>query len=156
MMRRNNLGLLEKNCATKNVIERIVDSTGACLAVASPHSSNNSVLTTMQSFEEVSPQHSLIAQFSRILRCSHHRLANQSSSSSYHHNGQMCFVLLWNKREHIICPSLNILNSWGFKLKVFYLKFLAWNNCHKISSHDVHPVGVYFISDKKNQGRSLS
>ena len=32
------------------------------------------VLTIMQNFEEVSPQHSVIAQFSRILRCSHHSL----------------------------------------------------------------------------------
>ena len=46
--------------------DRTVDSTGACFGLgpmASPHSRDNSVLTTMQSFEEVSPQHSVIAQF---------------------------------------------------------------------------------------------
>ena len=32
------------------------------------------VLTILQNFEEVYPQHSVIAQFSRTLRCSHHNL----------------------------------------------------------------------------------
>ena len=62
--------------------DRIVDSTGACLAVASPPSRDNSVLTTMQSFEEVSPQHSLIAQFSRILRCSHPELQKRANRAN--------------------------------------------------------------------------
>ena len=152
-MRRNNLKLLEKNCAKKmsrfnvcNLIELLTQ-----LALVWPWQAHTVETTLFWQLCKALRRSLLntmwLRSFSRILRCSHHRLANQSSSSSYHHNGQMCFVLLWNKREHIICPSLNILNSWGFKLKVFYFKFLAWNNCHKISSHDVHPVGVYFISE---------
>ena len=45
-----------------NLIE-LLTQLALVFAGASPHSRDNSVLTTMQSFEEVSPQHSVIAQF---------------------------------------------------------------------------------------------
>ena len=54
-----------------NLIE-LLTQLALVFAGASPHSRDNSVLTTMQSFEEVSPQHSVIEQFSRILRINHH------------------------------------------------------------------------------------
>ena len=70
MMRRNNLGLLEKNCATKNVIWENVDSTGACFghtALSKPWQARqveSTLFDNYTNFEEVSPQHNvIIAQF---------------------------------------------------------------------------------------------
>ena len=138
-MRRNSLGLLEKNCATKNVIWencfnwRLFWSHGLEQAVASPPSRVNSVLTTRKLWGGL-PQHSVIcAVFSRIfiiiiiINHHHHHII---IIISYHHIGQICYVLRWKKREQKICPSLNILDSWSFNLKVFPFQVLAWMNCH--------------------------
>ena len=106
MMPRNNLGLLEKNCATKNVIWkkcwlnwRLFWSHGLEQAVASPPSRVNSVLTTRKLWGGL-PQHSVIcAVFSRIfiiiIIINHHH--HIIIIISYHHIGQICYVLRWKK-----------------------------------------------------------
>ena len=109
MMRRNNLGLLEKNCATKNVIWencfnwRLFWSHGLEQAVASPPSWVNSVLTIRKLWGGL-PQHSVIcAVFSRIfiiiiiiiINHHHHHII---IIISYHHIGQIYYVLRWKKK----------------------------------------------------------
>ena len=144
MMRRNNLGLLEKNCATKNVIWencfnwRLFWSHGLEQAVASPPSRVNSVLTTRKLWGGL-PQHSVIcAVFSRIfiiiiiINHHHHHIIIIISSSSYHITILAKFTTYSaeRKREKKILPSLNTLDSWSFNLNVFPFQVLAWMNCH--------------------------
>ena len=152
MMRRNNLGLLEKNCATKNVIWENVDSTGACFghtALSKPWQARqveSTLFWQLANFEEVSLNTVWFAQFFQ-------GYSSSSPSSiiiiiiSYHHIGQICYVLRWKKREQKICPSLNILDSWSFNLKVFPFQVLAWMNCHKYPTTMFIPWGSIFISE---------
>ena len=51
--------------------------------------------------------------------------------------------------------DLNILNSWGFKLKVILYQVLAWNTVIKYPATMLIPWVFILYQNKKKQGRSL-
>ena len=140
MMRRNNLGLLEKNCATKNVIWENVDSIGACFghtALSKPWQARqveSTLFWQLANFEEVSLNTVWFAQFFQGYSSSSSSsiIIIIISSSSYHITILAKFTTYSaeRKREQKILPSLNILDSWSFNLNVFPFQVLAWMNCH--------------------------
>ena len=130
MMRRNSLGLLEKNCATKNVIWENVDSTGACFghtALSKPWQARqveSTLFWQLANFEEVSLNTVWFAQFFQGYSSSSSSssiIIIIISSSSYHITILAKFTTYSaeREREQKILSSLNILDSWSFNLNVF-------------------------------------
>ena len=52
--------------------------------------------------------------------------------------------------------DLNILNSWGFKLKVILYQVLAWNTVIKYPATMLIPWVFILYQNKKKQGQSLA
>ena len=130
------------------------------------------VLTIRQNFGEVSSTQCDCA-VSRILRCSHHSLCfwkyfniflillSKARSRINHHiiiiiMAMKCALYSSETKGSIkYVHDLNILNSWGLKLKVILYQVLAWNTVIKYPATMLIPWVFILYQNKKKQGRSL-